>query len=424
VNEGDQLTIRGWAEDSDNDMSSLRHVWTPDAEDYPDVNDQQEGLVSSIEHIYNTEGQHIATFQVFDDNDESTDLMTVPFKVNNIAPIIRPFSQPLPVAEDQQMQISIIVQDTIYDMESLVPCYDIDPYSNSDNLGNSSDDCDIEAYYLEYAWPNSDTAPDHIVFHVTDNDGAIDSVNISIDVRNMKPKVGMTTSEYQPTAGEMIILTGNGTTDSVYDMDNMQYWWDMDISKDTDGDGDKSNDQDITGKIVEWSFSNAKDTTIQLTVYDGDSSDSMRITIQVQEKPFALSDVLTNPIFIGIILLSILGVLGVLMRKKNMPLVVSSITEGNIMMDDAFDDPEFDPFSKDKQKQKISKKRIKQDKNKPTEKNSENIDSDLIINPNENEMLQEMEELKAKLKELEDKNLSANEVMSSSEIEELIGEEE
>jgi hypothetical protein len=424
VNEGDQLTIRGWAEDSDNDMSSLRHVWTPDAEDYPDVNDQQEGLVSSIEHIYNTEGQHIATFQVFDDNDESTDLMTVPFKVNNIAPIIRPFSQPLPVAEDQQMQISIIVQDTIYDMESLVPCYDIDPYSNSDNLGNSSDDCDIEAYYLEYAWPNSDTAPDHIVFHVTDNDGAIDSVNISIDVRNMKPKVGMTTSEYQPTAGEMIILTGNGTTDSVYDMDNMQYWWDMDLSKDTDGDGDKSNDQDITGKMVEWSFSNAKDTTIQLTVYDGDSSDSMRITIQVQEKPFALSDVLTNPMFIGIIVLSILGVVGLLMRKKNMPLVVSSITEGNIIMDDAFDDPEFDPFSKDKQKQKISKKRIKQDKNKPTEKNSENIDSDLIINPNENEMLQEMEELKAKLKELEDKNLSANEVMSSSEIEELIGEEE
>jgi hypothetical protein len=424
VNEGDQLTIRGWAEDSDNDMSSLRHVWTPDAEDYPDVNDQQEGLVSSIEHIYNTEGQHIATFQVFDDNDESTDLMTVPFKVNNIAPIIRPFSQPLPVAEDQQMQISIIVQDTIYDMESLVPCYDIDPYSNSDNLGNSSDDCDIEAYYLEYAWPNSDTAPDHIVFHVTDNDGAIDSVNISIDVRNMKPKVGMTTSEYQPTAGEMIILTGNGTTDSVYDMDNMQYWWDMDLSKDTDGDGDKSNDQDITGKMVEWSFSNAKDTTIQLTVYDGDSSDSMRITIQVQEKPFALSDVLTNPMFIGIIVLSILGVVGLLMRKKNMPLVVSSITEGNMIMDDAFDDPEFDPFSKDKQKQKISKKRIKQDKNKPTEKNSENIDSDLIINPNENEMLQEMEELKAKLKELEDKNLSANEVMSSSEIEELIGEEE
>ena len=77
-----------------------------------------------------------------------------------------------------------------------------------------------------------------------------------------------------------------------------------------------------------------------------------------------------------------------------------------------------------RRKQKISKKRIKQDKNKPNNKNSKDVDSDLIINPTENEMLQEMEELKAKLKELEDKNLSVNEVMSSSEIEELIGEEE
>jgi hypothetical protein len=150
----------------------------------------------------------------------------------------------------------------------------------------------------------------------------------------------------------------------------------------------------------------------------------MQIIIQVQEKPFALSDVLTNPIFIGMILLSILGIVGVLMRKKNTPLVVSSITEDNMIMDDAFDDPEFDPFSKDKQKQKISKKRIKEDKNKPINSKSEDIDEDLIMNPTENKMLQEMEELKAKLKELEDKNLSVNEVMSTSEIEELIGEEE
>ena len=35
-----------------------------------------------------------------------------------------------------------------------------------------------------------------------------------------------------------------------------------------------------------------------------------------------------------------------------------------------------------------------------------------------------MEELRAKIKELEEKNLSVNEVMSPSEIEELIGEEE
>ncbi|MBL6883280.1 MAG: hypothetical protein ISR09_02695 [Candidatus Thalassarchaeum sp.] len=426
VNEGDQLTIRGWAEDSDNDMSTLLHVWVPDAEDEPDIKNQQQGLVSSMEHIYNIQGQHIATFQVFDDNDESTDLMTVPFKVNNIPPTIRPFSQPLPVAEDQTIEISIIVDDTMFDIESLVPCYDLDPSSNSDSIGNASDDCDLESYYLEHSWPNSETAPDHIVFHVTDNDGAMAYSNIPIDVRNMKPNVGMTTSQYQPIEGELVILSGNGTTDSVFDMENMQYWWDMDISKDSDNDGDKSNDKDLTGKIVEWSFSSAKNTVIQLTVHDGDSSDSMRITIQVQEKPFALTDVLLNPMFIGLILISILGIIGgVLMRKKNTPLVVSSITESRHSMDDAFDDPDYDPFSNEKGKQKISKKRIKQDKENPSNNDTKDIDEDLKINPTEDtKILEEMEELRAKLKQLEDKNLSVNEVMSTSEIEELIGEEE
>ena len=426
VNEGDQLTIRGWAEDSDNDMSTLLHVWVPDAEDEPDIKNQQQGLVSSMEHIYNIQGQHIATFQVFDDNDESTDLMTVPFKVNNIPPTIRPFSQPLPVAEDQTIEISIIVDDTMFDIESLVPCYDLDPSSNSDSIGNASDDCDLESYYLEHSWPNSETAPDYIVFHVTDNDGAMAYSNIPIDVRNMKPNVGMTTSQYQPIEGELVILSGNGTTDSVFDMENMQYWWDMDISKDSDNDGDKSNDKDITGKIVEWSFSSAKNTVIQLTVHDGDSSDSMRITIQVQEKPFALTDVLLNPMFIGLILISILGIIGgVLMRKKNTPLVVSSITESRHSMDDAFDDPDYDPFSNEKGKQKISKKRIKQDKENPSNNDTKDIDEDLKINPTEDtKILEEMEELRAKLKQLEDKNLSVNEVMSTSEIEELIGEEE
>jgi len=426
VNEGDQLTIRGWAEDSNNDMSTLLHVWVPDAEDEPDIKNQQQGLVSSMEHIYNIQGQHIATFQVFDDNDESTDLMTVPFKVNNIPPTIRPFSQPLPVAEDQTIEISIIVDDTMFDIESLVPCYDLDPSSNSDSVGNASDDCDLESYYLEHSWPNSETAPDYIVFHVTDNDGAMAYSNIPIDVRNMKPNVGMTTSQYQPIEGELVILSGNGTTDSAFDMENMQYWWDMDISKDSDNDGDKSNDKDITGKIVEWSFSSAKNTVIQLTVHDGDSSDSMRITIQVQEKPFALTDVLLNPMFIGLILISILGIIGgVLMRKKNTPLVVSSITESRHSMDDAFDDPDYDPFSNEKGKQKISKKRIKQDKENPSNNDIKDIDEDLKINPIEDtKILEEMEELRAKLKQLEDKNLSVNEVMSTSEIEELIGEEE
>jgi hypothetical protein len=424
VDEGDQLTIRGWAEDSENDKSSLMHVWVPDAEDEPDIKETQTGLVSSIQHTYNTEGQHIATFQVFDDNNEGTDLITVPFKVNNLPPTIRPFSQPLPVAEDTNIELSIIVDDTLYDVQSLIPCYDLDPYTNSDNYGTIDDDCDLASYHLVHSWPDSNTAPDKIIFHVTDNDGEIASVEIPLDIRNMKPNVGYSVSESQPMEGDAIILSGNGTIDSDFDMQNMVYSWDMDISKDSDGDGDKDNDRDIIGKTISWTYNSAGSKVIQLTVDDGESTDSVRITIQVQEIPFELSAFIFTPIGIIIILLIMILTIGMGLILKKKEVIVEISQRNNLSMDDAFDDPDYDPFSEEKQKQKISKKRIKKQKNKPATKKPDNIDKDLLIDDMDNKINKEMDELRAKLKELEDKNLSANEVMSTSEIEELIGEEE
>lgn len=421
VNEGDQLTIRGWAQDSENDMSSLRHVWAPDAEEKPDLEIiQQNTAISQIEAIYETDGQHIATFQVFDDDDESTDLMTVPFRVNNVEPTIRPFSQPLPVAEDQNVEMSIIADDTLNDLETLVPCYDLDPLVNSDNQGSEIDDCDIESFNLIYSWPDSNTAPEKIVFHVTDNDGAVASVEINIDVRNMKPSVGIgSPSDYNPISGDLVILTGNGTTDSLYDMENMIYSWDMDISKDSDGDGDKTNDEDILGKIVEWQFNNAGSIVVQLTVDDGDTTDSMRITIQVEEKPFTITSFIMSPIGILIVIVLILSIVAapVIMKKRKETEHDEYRVPSKGSIDDAFDDPDYDPFSEDRKKQKISKKRIKEEQNKPVIKNN-GLDKDLLLD-HEKVSDNQLGDI-----DLEDKNLAVNEVLSASEIEELIGEEE
>ncbi|MDC0059266.1 hypothetical protein OAJ37_01650, partial [Euryarchaeota archaeon] len=422
VNEGDQLTIRGWAQDSENDMSSLRHVWAPDAEEKPDLEIiQQNTAISQIEAIYETDGQHIATFQVFDDDDESTDLMTVPFRVNNVEPTIRPFSQPLPVAEDQNVEMSIIADDTLNDLETLVPCYDLDPLVNSDNQGSEIDDCDIESFNLIYSWPDSNTAPEKIVFHVTDNDGAVASVEINIDVRNMKPSVGIgSPSDYNPISGDLVILTGNGTTDSLYDMENMIYSWDMDISKDSDGDGDKTNDEDILGKIVEWQFNNAGSIVVQLTVDDGDTTDSMRITIQVEEKPFTITSFIMSPIGILIVIVLILSIVAapVIMKKRKETEHDEYRVPSKGSIDDAFDDPDYDPFSEDRKKQKISKKRIKEEQNKPVIKNN-GLDKDLLLDDDEKVSDNQVGDI-----DLEDKNLAVNEVLSASEIEELIGEEE
>jgi hypothetical protein len=422
VNEGDQLTIRGWAQDSENDMSSLRHVWAPDAEEKPDLEIiQQNTAISQIEAIYETDGQHIATFQVFDDNDESTDLMTVPFRVNNVEPTIRPFSQLLPVAEDENIEMSIIADDTLNDLDTLVPCYDLDPSVNSDDQGSEIDDCDIESFNLIYSWPDSNTAPEKIIFHVTDNDGAVASVDINIDVRNKKPSVGIgAPSDYSPISGDIVILTGNGTTDSLYDMENMIYSWDMDISKDSDGDGDKTNDEDIFGKIVEWKFNNAGSIVVQLTVDDGDATDSMRITIQVEEKPFSITSFIMSPIGILIVIVLILSIVAapVIMKKKKKIEHDEYRVPSKGTIDDAFDDPDYDPFSEDRKKQRISKKRIKEEQNKPVIKNN-GLDEDLVLDDDGKISDNLIENI-----DLEDKNLAINEVLTASEIEELIGEEE
>ena len=422
VNEGDQLTIRGWAQDSENDMSTLRHVWSPDAEEKPELEIIQENIaVSQIEVIYETDGQHIATFQVFDNDDESTDLMTVPFRVNNVEPTIRPFSQPLPVAEDQKIEMSIIADDTLNDLQSLTPCYDLDPLVNSDNQGSETDDCDIESFDLSYSWPDSNTAPENIIFHVTDNDGAVASAEINIDIRNVKPNVGITTSEWNPTSGDLVTFSGNGTMDSINDMENMIYSWDMDVSRDSDGDGDKTNDNDILGKIVEWEFNNAGSIIVQLTVDDGDATNSIRLTIQVEEKPFSITSFILSPLgilIIAILILTIAGIPAIMKKRKRTEHDEFKVpSKGSI--DDAFDDPEYDPFSEDKKKQKISKKRIKEDQNKPEIKEDE-IDKDLVLDIN----IEQKSDFDIENIDLEDKNLAVNEVLSASEIEELIGEEE
>ena len=209
--------------------------------------------------------------------------------------------------------------------------------------------------------------------------------------------------------------------DSINDMENMIYSWDMDVSRESDGDGDKTNDNDILGKIVEWEFNNAGSIIVQLTVDDGDATNSIRLTIQVEEKPFSVTSFILSPLgilIIAILILSIAGIPAIMKKRKRIENDEFKVpSKGSI--DDAFDDPEYDPFSEDKKKQKISKKRIKEDQNKPEIKEDE-IDKDLVLDIN----IEQKSDFNIENIDLEDKNLAVNEVLSASEIEELIGEEE
>jgi len=359
VNEGDVLILRGWADDSANDLSGLQHHWSPDAELQPELIVSSTGHQSEIGHTYDLSGQHLATLQVVDDDGASTETLIIQFLVNNIAPSISPVAPLLPVIEDELVQLSIEVSDTLGDLPNLITCYDLDPYANSDSEGNATDDCDLESQHLAHSWSDATTAPDYIVFHVTDDDGESASIAISIDVRNVDPDPRASTSDYNPTVGDVIVLSANGTTDSQFDMENMLYVWDLDIGKDSNGDGDPTNDIDRTGPWIEVSFSSEGTRTVKMTALDEGEGASMTLVIEVKKEPFSFGGMMADYGLYVVLLGLIVILVTVLVQRMRPPEVIveASVVENvsrrrgrKISMDDAFDDPEYDPFDSDKKK--------------------------------------------------------------------------
>lgn len=366
VNEGDALEIRGSAEDSQNDIADLVHLWSPDAEDNPAIQQQSVGQFSTVEHVYTTAGLHLATLVVTDDDGASTETLTVAIEVVNVIPTIDPIANPLPVAEGKDISISATVWDTLGDLENLQSCFDLDPEKNSDGEGGDDDDCDIEGTQLVVSFPDAVTAPSSIVFHTTDDDGESASIEVPITVNNVKPSAHAMASVQNPTEGDTIVLSGNLTTDSAYDMEYMEYVWDLDTSVDSDGDGDAGNDADHEGRWFEWKANSAGTRVIKLTVSDEAMSDSMTITIVVEKAPFSFANVLGSPIVLVLIFVVLAGAGGfAFMRLKKPDDLVEAPPEAKRMrrvsMDDAFDDPEFDPFSEDKSKRRVTEQERDED---------------------------------------------------------------
>ena len=103
---------------------------------------------------------------------------------------------------------------------------------------------------------------------------------------------------------------------------------------------------------------------------DEELSDSMLITLNIEEAPFSFGNLLSSPIMIILILIILAGGGGFAYVKTRKPddliMAPAEVKRGRkVSMDDAFDDPEFDPFSQDKTKRKVKQQ-------------NRNLDSDLL----------------------------------------------
>jgi hypothetical protein len=315
VDEDQAIELHGSVEDSPNDLPTMRWEWQPDSQENPSWFETTVGATSEVPVSWSTKDAHVIVMQVFDDDDETTGTITAYVMVENVPPTIATFEEPLPLWEDQTVTFTAEYSDTSSDIESLVTCWDLDPFINLDQDGSSDDDCDVNGPTLNHVWSESGTYP--AIFHVTDDDGARTSQTVNFTVRNRQPVADIWVSTIGPKAGEMFGLSGNLSSDTVSDQPNLVYRWDLDTTVDSDGDTDPANDIDEIGMEIWVKFEEPGERSIRLMVSDEIDSSTKDYTVVVMEGDGGLfsflggggSMVTSIVMILGLILASLLGIL-------------------------------------------------------------------------------------------------------------------
>ena len=316
VDEDQPIELLGFVEDSPNDLPTMRWEWQPDSQSNPSWFESTQGPTSVVPVSWLDQNMVVIVLQVFDNDDETTGTISAYVRINNVAPTIEPFENPLPLWEDQAFTFIAEFGDTASDVDNLTACWDLDPFINLDQEGSSDDDCDVSGATIEnHMWSKSGVYP--AIFHVTDDNKISSSQTVNFTVRNRAPVADIWVSNGMPTAGEMFGLSGNLTNDTATDKPDLKYEWDFDITVDSDGDSNPANDLDGTEMEVWTSFDEPGERVIRLTVKDDDGSISTKdYTITVMESDagffafFGGGGIVSIIVMIlGMILVGLLGIL-------------------------------------------------------------------------------------------------------------------
>ncbi|MEC7703753.1 MAG: PKD domain-containing protein, partial [Candidatus Thermoplasmatota archaeon] len=314
VDEDQELELLGFVDDSPNDMPTLRYEWQPDLDVDPTWFETTDGPESVVPVSWDTNGPHVIAMQAFDDDGESSGTVSGWVWVHNVAPTIEISEDPLPLREDQRTLFTAEYSDTSSDMDTLVACWDLDPFINLDQDGSSDDDCDVTGPTINHRW--SEAGNYQTIFHVTDDDGERASQVVEFTVRNQAPNAEIWVSKVGPSAGENVGLSGNLSTDDATDKPNLVYRWDLDTSVDSDGDTDPMNDIDEVGMEIWVVFDEPGERGIRLMVSDESETSTKDYTIVVMEEEGGFFGfigggglVSTVVIILGLVLAGLLGVL-------------------------------------------------------------------------------------------------------------------
>ncbi len=194
-----------------------------------------------------------------------------------------------------------------------------------------------------------------VTLTVTDPSGNTGSTNATIVVYDSTIPI-LETSEItdikEVNRGEEIQLNANAV-DLWDEPSALRFTWDLDLEKDSNGDGDSRNDADYTGKVLTTSFDTNGKQSFALTVYDGSNNTDFEVfQIQVVDPPGQ-----TNVLgIVAIVFLVIVVVSGVILfghrgiqRKHAIEMLVErglSLSEANSRVEEIALSSKLPPFAK------------------------------------------------------------------------------
>ena len=285
LNEDEVALLRATATDSANDAGTLIIEWYPSVEDQ-DWTITSVGISSSEPVSWPTAGPHIIQVRAIDADGASSDPLQANVMIHNVAPTVTGLPVFEAIDEDTKYNLSVTVEDTASDQDSLEVCWDFDRNVDVDNDGVMDNDCEMEGQSVSKSWTS--VGMQWVTVTVTDDDGesAQQSMNISVINRAPLPEISYQNFALDNlTEGDNLTISGFETIDSPSDKAILTYQWDA-SHLDTDLDGEKVGDVDFSGPT--WIIEDlpAGTWTIVLTVIDDDGeSGQSEITILVAEAP-------------------------------------------------------------------------------------------------------------------------------------------
>ena len=284
LDEDQVALLRIVGDDTLSDRDDINIEWLPSDMDL-NWTETTKGPSSTASVSWPTSGLHTIQVSAYDNDGARSEVRTATVNIANVPPSISGLGSNVPIFEDDNLTLSVQVDDTASDLESLEVCWDIDALVDSNSDGNFVNDCEMIGMEMTAMW--STRGIRQITATVTDDDGAQAMTSVNVSVQNLAPSASITnsTNVFELMEGDNITLSGLTSRETAGDKLTLQYDWDSDLI-DSNLDGNFIGEVDYSG--AEYTLTNLApgQWTFTLTVTDDDgekSSDS--ITLTVAEKP-------------------------------------------------------------------------------------------------------------------------------------------